>query len=268
MPEVRTALESTLGPIYRIEREVRSVGRCRMFVGHEVPRGVDLVVKVLPSELSMAIDPTTFAREVLLLADRLTHPRLMQPREAGRAGRYIYYSRRFLPGTTLASRLMRLGPLPLHQVVHILSDVMTGLAHAHALGVVHGDVRPENVLIGNNGAVLGDAGIVAAVAASLAQGAPVLAATEALCASDYLAPERRTRPGAEAADDVFAAGALAYATLTGEPPGRRHPGRLEDRRSVPPALRDFVTRCLAEHPGERWRDGADALAALKTIGGA
>lgn len=265
MPEVRAALEATLGPIFRIEREVEPVSPCRVFVVDELPESRQFVVTVLPSEFSLALNSTTFEREILLLADRLAHPRLIQPRLAGLAGRFIYHMRRYVPGTTVRSRLVRLGPLPLHQVVHILHDVLAGLAYAHAQGVVHGDLRPDHVMLNDTGAALADAGVLDAVSAALDGEAPG-AATEALCAADYVAPERRADGApAEPASDVFGVGALAYAMLTGEPPGRRHPGRLDDRRAIPQGLREFVTRCLADDPAERWRDAAEALPVLAGV---
>src|SRR3989442_1316907 len=86
MSELRAALEAALGPIYRIEREVRPVGNCRLFVAVGTPAAPELLVKVLPAELSLAVDARAFEREVVLLADRLGHAAIVAPRGAGRAG--------------------------------------------------------------------------------------------------------------------------------------------------------------------------------------
>src|SRR5437870_2218603 len=86
MTELRAALQDALGPLYRVEREVRPVGDCRLFVALERPSGPELLVKVLPGQLSLAVDSGVFEREVLLLAPRLGHPGLVTPKGAGRAG--------------------------------------------------------------------------------------------------------------------------------------------------------------------------------------
>src|SRR2546427_213445 len=105
MSELRAALEAALGPIYRIEREVRPVGNCRLFVAVGTPAAPELLVKVLPAELSLAVDARAFEREVVLLADRLGHAAIVAPRGAGRAGAVVYHTRRFVEGTTLRAWL-------------------------------------------------------------------------------------------------------------------------------------------------------------------
>src|SRR6266540_4021727 len=125
-----------------------------MFVAVELADGAELLVKVFPGELSLALDLGTFQREVGLLTGRLGHPRLVAPREAGRAGTLVYHTRRFIDGTTLRAWLARDGELPLRQSVALLRDVLEALAHAHAAGIVHGDLKPENVLVVENGRAL------------------------------------------------------------------------------------------------------------------
>src|SRR2546425_11246701 len=98
---------------------------------------------------------------------------LVTPKGAGRAGSFVYHTRPFVAGTTLRAWLARHGEFPLRQAVTILRDVLAGLAHAHAAGVAHGDLRPEHVLLADGGsAQLADAGIVDAVGRSLPGGAP------------------------------------------------------------------------------------------------
>src|ERR1041384_567429 len=109
MPHLRFALGAALGPVYMVEREVRPVGGGRLFVARELPAGPELLVKVLPGELSLAGDPGRFERELLLLADRLGDPNLVAPRGGGRAGSFVYHTRRFVEGTTLRALLARHG---------------------------------------------------------------------------------------------------------------------------------------------------------------
>src|SRR5437879_5039609 len=192
MSELRAALEAALGPIYRIEREVRPVGNCRLFVAVGTPAAPELLVKVLPAELSLAVDARAFEREVVLLADRLGHAAIVAPRGAGRAGAVVYHTRRFVEGTTLRAWLTNHGELPLRRAVEILRDVLTALAHAHHATIAHGDLKPENVLLAGGRARVADAGVVDALERSLSGGAsPPGAVRAALCAPAYLAPERR-----------------------------------------------------------------------------
>jgi len=254
--DLRAALEAALGPIYRVEREVRPVGECRMFVASEVPSGPELVVKVLPGKLSLAVNAGVFERELLLLSDRLRHPGLVAPRSAGRAGAFIYHTRPFVEGTTLRALVTRSGELPLRQAVAVLRDLLAGLAHAHAGRVAHGDLKPENVLL-------------AAVERALDGAAPG-AATAALCAGTYLAPERRERGSPAQAgppDDMFALGVLAHEMLAGRPPAPESEP-LDEVRSLPGWLVELVQRCLAPEPAARWPDAAAALATVGRSGGA
>src|SRR5437762_4381832 len=163
MADLRTALGHALEPLYRVEREVRPIGSCRMFVALGRTDGVGLLVKVLPGALSLAIDSSRFEQRVRRLTEQLGHADLVAPRGAGRAGSCVYHTRPFVEGTTLRAWLARHGELPLRRAVGILRDVLTGLAHAHATGVAHGDLKPENILLADGQALVADAGIVGAV---------------------------------------------------------------------------------------------------------
>src|SRR3989449_3086173 len=145
MADLRAALGHALEPAYRVEREVRPVGNCRMFVALEKSAGGGLLVKVLPGALSLAVDSTRFEQEIARLGRRLRHPSLVAPRNAGRVGSFVYHTRTFVEGTTLRAWLARHGELPLRRAVEVLRDVLTALAHAHADGLAHGDLKPENV---------------------------------------------------------------------------------------------------------------------------
>ena len=258
MSDLRRSLEDALGPLYRIEREVRPVGECRLFVALERPAGPELLVKVLPAELSLAVDLTRFERELVLLRDRLGHPRVVAPRGAGRAGALLFHTRAFIDGTTLRAWLQRHGQLPLRQAVEVLRDILAALSHAHAAGLAHGDLKPENVLLTDGRASVADAGIVGALGRAIATGGAG-AATVALCARDYVAPERRSNAaaGAEPRDDMFALGVLAHEMLTGAVPAAAQE-TIEEVRAVPPWLAELVRRCRAE-AGARWPDAGAAL---------
>jgi eukaryotic-like serine/threonine-protein kinase len=268
--DLRAALGHALEPAYRVEREVRPVGGCRLFVAVDRSAGADLLVKVLPAALSLSVDAARFAAELRGLAGSLVHHGLVAPRSGGRAGPFVYHTRAFVQGTTLRAWLTRYGELPLRRTVDVLRDVLDALAHAHAAGVSHGDLKPENVLLTDGHTLVADTGVFGAVQRSCdagqgsgegegrgnGEGAP----TAALCVSDYLAPERRSGAGqAGPRDDVFAVGVILHEMLTGRAPGAQGEP-LEELRAVPTWLGDLGRRCRAVDPAERWADAAAALA--------
>lgn len=163
MSELRAALAEDLGALYRIEREVRPVGEYRLFVATHSQDGSELLIKVLPAALSLGINDLQFERSVLLLAEKLAHPNLVKPRGAGRAGSFVYHTRPFVPGTTLRAWIGNNGAVPLARTVEILRGVLNGLAHAHAAGLAHGELKPENVLLADEGILVVDTGIAAAL---------------------------------------------------------------------------------------------------------
>lgn len=225
MSELRAALADALGPLYRIEREVRPVGEYRLFVATQSQNGTELLVKILPAALSLGINDLQFERAVLLLAERLKHPNLVVPRGAGRAGAFVYHTRPFVPGTTLRAWIGNNGPIPLARTVEILRGVLSGLAHAHGSRVPHGDVKPENVLLADEGVLVADTGIASAL------GKP-----------------------ATARNDMAAVQALAHEMLTGMKPGiGQEP--LERSRTLPLWLTEWLR--------SRWADAGRALAGMR-----
>jgi len=266
--DLHAALENALGPIYHVEREVRPVGNCRLFVATNLSAGDELLVKVLPSALSLAVNDQVFERELLLLADRLTDGRLVKPGRAGRAGASVYHTRAFVAGTTLRNWITRNGDLPMRQAVEVLRDILVGLSHAHAAGVGHGDLKPENVLLGERHALVADTGVVGAVERAL-DGAPPGVAVAALCAPPYVAPERREGAVSSAPsprEDIYAVGVIAHEMLSSRPPAPESEP-LEEIRSVPAWLGELVRRCLTLRPPERWADAREALGVLPHAAG-
>ena len=225
--DLRHALTDALGPLYRIEREVRPIGDYRLFVASQVSpgNGPQLLVKVLPAALSLGIDDLQFERSVLLLAEKLPHPNLVRPRGAGRAASCVYHTRSFVPGTTLRAWVGNNGAVPLARAVDILRGVLTGLAHAHASQIAHGEVKAENVLLAEGGAMVADTGIAAALG------------------------KRATMR-----DDMIKLQALARAMLTGRSPHDADEP-LDNIRSLPAWLNDWLR--------SRWPDASHALAGMK-----
>jgi serine/threonine-protein kinase len=225
MSELRAALADALGPLYRIEREVRPVGEYRLFVGTQSQNGSELLIKVLPAALSLGINDLQFERAVLLLAEKLQQPNLVPSRGAGRAGSFVYHTRPFVPGTTLRAWIGNNGPIPLARAVEIMRGVLAGLAHAHAAGIAHGELKAENVLLSEHAVLVADTGIASALG-------------------------KQAKPR----NDMTALQALTREMLSGKKPTLGEEP-LESTRALPLWLTEWMR--------SRWTDAGRALAGMR-----
>jgi tetratricopeptide (TPR) repeat protein len=274
--ELFQTLAASLAPAYRLERELGGGGMSRVFLAEEPRLGRRVVVKVLPPETSAGIPADRFEREVRLAAS-LQHPHLVPVLAAGAAEGLVYYVMPYIEGESLAARLAREGALPVGEAVRLLRDVTDALAYAHARGVVHRDVKPDNILLSGRHALVTDFGVAKAVSAAVAEGGgpgPTLtSAGLALGTPAYMAPEQAAAdPHLDHRADIYALGAVAYEMLAGRAPFTAptpqamlaaHVAVMPDpvdrhRAGIPPELAALVMRCLEKHPADRWQS-ADAL---------
>src|SRR5687768_12937312 len=290
---VRERLVTALGSAYEIERELGGGGMSRVFVAEEARLGRRVVVKVLAPELTEGMSAERFEREVRLAA-RLQHPNIVPLLASGERGGLAYYIMPYVEGESLRHRLTREGRLPADAAVSVLRDVARALEYAHAHGVVHRDVKPENILFSGSAAAVADFGIAKAVHAARTSGGARTAdaggtATElqsetltragsALGTPAYMAPEQAAGdPDVDARADVYAWGVVAYELLAGSPPfvGRaahqliaahiaKAPPSLTARApDVPAALAALVMRSLEKAPANRPQSATELLAALE-----
>src|SRR4051812_2815544 len=137
----------------------------RVFLAHERALGRKVVVKVLLPELAAGVNVERFRREIQLAA-QLQHPHIVPLLAAGEAEGLPYFIMPFVTGESLRARVAREGELPIAEILRILRDVVSALAYAHARGIVHRDVKPDNVLLSGGVAVVTDFGVAKAVTAS------------------------------------------------------------------------------------------------------
>ena len=189
----------------------------RVFAARDVELGRIVVVKVLPPEMAAGVNAERFRREIQLAAS-LQHPHIVPLLHAGHADDLVYYTMPLIEGESLRARLAREGELPVPEVVRILRDVADALAYAHTRGVVHRDIKPDNVLISGHHAMVTDFGVAKAI--SEATGRTSLTSMGvALGTPAYMAPEQATAdPHVDHRADLYALGALGYEMLTGRPP--------------------------------------------------
>ena len=274
-------LQRALGDAYLLERELGGGGMSRVFLAHERSLGRKVVVKVLLPELAAGVNVERFRREILLAA-QLQHPHIVPLLSAGEADDLPYFIMPFVTGESLRTRVAREGEFPIADTVRILRDVVSALAYAHAHGVIHRDVKPDNVLLSGGVAVVTDFGVAKAVTASA--GTPgttgLTSLGVALGTPAYMAPEQATAsPNTDHRADIYALGIVAYEMLTGSPPfsGRsapqvlaahvvEEPEPVERRRpAVPPMLATLVKECLAKRPADRPQTAAEVMHVLDAI---
>src|SRR5438067_2179946 len=250
----------------------------RVFLAEEVRLGRSVVVKVLPPEMAAGVSAERFEREIQLAA-KLQHPHIVPLLTAGAKGDLLYYVMPHIAGESLRSRITHERALPVGETVRILRDVCDALAYAHGHGVVHRDVKPDNVLISGKHALVTDFGVAKAV--SISSGAGTLTSLGmAMGTPAYMAPEQAAGdPNVDHRADLYAVGALGYELLAGRTPfgGLSPQGMLaaqvtatpdpvtQHRDSVPPALAALIMRCLAKHPADRPQNADEILGQLEAI---
>jgi len=217
MSDLADRLQAALGDTYRIERELGGGGMSHVFLAQETALGRSVVVKVLPPEMSASVNIERFRREIQLAAS-LQHPHIVPVLAAGQSGDLLYYTMPLVEGESLRAKLAREGEMPVSDAIRVLRDVVDALAYAHARGVVHRDIKPDNVLISGQHAVVTDFGVAKAMSASSGSSS-LTSLGVALGTPAYMAPEQAAAdPHVDHRADLYAVGAMAYEMLCGRPP--------------------------------------------------
>jgi serine/threonine-protein kinase len=285
-------LQKALGEQYILERELGGGGMSRVFAAHHARLARSVVVKVLHEELAGSLSHDRFRREILVSAT-LQHPHIVGVLDAGEAGNLPYFVMPYVEGESLRARLSRDGPLSIPQAVSILRDVARALAFAHARGIVHRDIKPDNILLAHGSALVADFGVAKAVQSArseaaghrpqtmggVANPAALTSVGTTLGTPAYMAPEQVAGdPEMDFRADLYAFGATAYEMLTGQTPhSRRTPTELltaklteapappsRFRPGIPLALEDLIRRCLARDPADRPASADEVAALLET----
>ena len=269
---------------YRLTAELGRGGMATVYLARDVKHARDVAVKIVQPMMA-AFGADRFLREIEIVA-QLHHPHIIPLYDSGEAEGALYYVMPYETGLSLRQRLARDGPLPTDEVVLVLRDICDALAYAHAHGVIHRDIKPDNVLLTDRHAMVTDFGIAKASQSALQGPAgagrggrpPILTIGAALGTPAYMAPEQIA--GLEEIDqraDIYAVGVLAYELLTGRPPFthdtrqallaahlRERPAPIAVHRAdVPPFLADLVMRCLEKQPDDRWQSADEMLERLE-----
>ena len=282
MTDLRDDLQSALGSAYQLERELGGGGMSRVFLAEETALGRRVVVKVLSPELLAGINIDRFRREIQLAA-RLQQAQIVPVLSAGETQGVPYYTMPFVDGESLRTKVARVGPLPIQEVVSILRDVTRALAYAHDQGVVHRDIKPDNVLLSGGTAVVTDFGIAKALSAAKDARTTDAALTQlgtSVGTPSYISPEQAAGdPSVDHRADIYSLGCMAYELLSGQPPfAGRTPQRTlvahltekpepiaAKRADIPTALAELVMRCLEKEPTARPQSAAEIGTALDNV---
>jgi serine/threonine-protein kinase len=277
--DLKDGLEKSLGSSYTIERELTGGGMSRVFVAFDSALGRRVVVKVLPPDLAASVSVDRFKREIMLAA-ALQYPHIVGVLSAGEVDGMPYFTMPFVDGESLRARIQREGRLTVGRTVSILKDVARALAYAHARGVVHRDIKPDNVLLAGTSATVTDFGIAKALLGSIAtdggeteRSAGTSGSRSALTqlgttlgTPAYMAPEQAAAdPDTDGRADIYSFGIMAYEMLTGQVPFKsKTPQALLAaqltatpapipvlRTDVPAALARLVMLCLEKEREKR-----------------
>jgi eukaryotic-like serine/threonine-protein kinase len=257
-------LADVLSKRYSIERELGRGGMSIVYLAHDVYNRRQVAIKVMRPEVGNALGAERFDREIAI-ARSMTHPLIVPLYESGCAGGLLYYVMRYVEGESLFDRLQRERQLSVEGALRIIHDLAAALGYAHSRGVLHRDVKPENVLLADGRALIADFGLARAIGAAdyrrLTQTGLIVGT------AFYLTPEQlRGEHDLDQRVDVYGLGCLLYEMLTGEPPytGRSLmelatriirapiPSANRPERRVPLAVDQAISRALAKSAADRF----------------
>ena len=284
MADIAAPLQHALGDQYRIIRELGGGGMSHVFLAEEASLGRQVVVKVLPPELTSEASIARFKREAAVTA-QLQHPNILPVLAFGARDGLLYYVSPFLAGESLRHRLQRTGPLPVDEAVQLTREVADALAAAHAHGVVHRDIKPENIFLSNGHAVLADFGIARALErdddSPGVRGTRLTAVGQSMGTPGYMSPEQAAGDDfIDARSDIYSLAVVAFELLAGVPPFTGDSARAvmaahlsatpkpisDFRRDVPASVSAALERALAKEPGQRFASAAEFRDALGAVG--
>jgi len=269
---------------YALERVIARGAAATVYLARDLRHGRAVALKAFTPGLSAALGVERFRREIAVTA-ALQHPHILPLFDSGEAAGRLYYVTPYVEGETLRARLAREGALPPAEAVRLARQIADALAHAHARGVVHRDVKPENVLLRDGHVLVADFGIALAAeqdfeqAPGSAGGARLTRTGLLLGTPRYMAPEQATGDRAvDARADVYGLGAVLYEALAGEPPFAGPTAQAVVRRvlgeaprplaarapAVPPGVEVAVMTALAKAPADRFPSAAAFAAALES----
>jgi serine/threonine-protein kinase len=272
--EVIEYVRQFLGERYVAEEEIGRGGAARVYRARDMA-GRLVALKVLRPELLASLTAKRFLREISVL-QQLDHPRIARILDFGEAEWLVYFVMEYVSGLTLRKAIDTVRPLPLAEVRRGACEILDAVAHAHGRGIVHRDVKPDNIVLAEGrGAVLLDFGIARAIADS--EEHRVTRSGFTVGSSAYMSPEQAAGHPVDHRTDIYALGCLLFECLAGEPPfvhpmevqvlqmhqSASPPDVRKQRPEVPKELGRVVAKALEKDPKRRWQSAAEMRAAIE-----
>ena len=275
MPTSLDRLRTAIASRYEIVRELGHGAMATVYLARDLKQNREVAIKVIRDDVSFALGAERFRREIALVT-HLSHPHILPIYDSGDADGELFYVMPYVEGESLRSKLNRERQLSLDEALRITCEVASALDHSHRHGIVHRDVKPENILIEDGQALLADFGIARAASAL---GADKLTSTGvSLGTPTYMSPEQgMADPNVDGRSDIYSLGCVLYEMLAGQPPftGRttqaliaRHsldtvPSLTVVRSSIPDEVEDAIMVALEKVPADRYATAAEFADALK-----
>ncbi len=268
-----TLVKDQLGDEYTIEREIARGGAARVFLAHTAD-GQKIALKVLNPQLAVTVTGKRFVQEVDFLR-RIEHANIARFLDFGETDLLIYYVMDHIEGPTLREHLAKVRRVSIDDTLKIASDLLDALSYAHAQGIVHRDVKPENIILSRRGPVLVDFGIARAI--QVAGKDRLTRSGFVVGTSGYMSPEQiQGEADIDHRSDLYSLGCVLYESLSGRPPFRASreqavlkmhleeapPNVRDDREDVPPGLATAIRRAVLKDREDRWPDAMQMKEAL------
>jgi serine/threonine protein kinase/tetratricopeptide (TPR) repeat protein len=271
-------LRAALAPNYVLERELGRGASATVFLAVDTKHGRQVALKVLHAAIAASVGPQRFRREIVVSAG-FQHPHILSVYDSGEtAAGLLWFTMPFVDGESLRDRLRREGPLPVPDALRIARQIADALGYAHARGIVHRDVKPENILLSGGHAQLADFGVARTTGVGGFPTPPGMHLTEAGLAVGtvpYMSPEQLAADHhIDARTDVYSLAVVLYEILTGElPPLARimtgdPPSVRTTRRSAPAEVDAVIKKAPSPAPADRFADGRALKQSLDRAEGA
>jgi len=276
MPEFSSQLADALAPDYTLDRELGRGGMGAVFLAHDTKLDRQVAIKALPPE--HAVRPELrerFLRETRTAAS-FSHPNIVPVHGVEDRNQILCFVMGFVDGETLTQRVQRAGPLPASEAGRMIQEVAWALSYAHGRGVIHRDVKPDNIMLerATGRAVVTDFGIARSEAAS-----GLTAVGEVIGTPHFMSPEQAAGETLDGRSDLYSLGCVAFFAVTGHPPfdapnttgllalhlTQRAPAVLSKRPDLPAPLATVIDRLLQKDPADRFASGEELVTTLAAL---